>query len=460
MKPFRKTLAMLLVSLSLESYAGAVAFEPTIGFETAHVDNLDLENRGGRSDFVSQINPEFILEIASTRVNANADYKLQNLFYHSNTDLNTTFHQFNADTTIHIIPTKFRLRSVASYDQQTISFDNPTGSNNLTGANNTTDRTVFGIEPVWITNITESLVAEMSTGYYRTGSLIDSNSTNYGINIYPFSNKTPLNWRLAIQQRAIGYDNDQERDIGHATASFDFPLTNLLSAVAEIGYETNDTDDGLTTETDNGFLYSAGFRWFPQGNATISLNYEDHWYGDFLSADIAYQKNRFAFTLTYDQEVTTQQDQDISNLTAAPGSVTSPVQTSSTDTFLQKTFSTTATYTYGRGKIALEGRFDDRETENSGSIVARPPEELTEINLDWEHDLTRRHTLSVSLFQRDRDVGSGRSDEDSIATVTFGYELNASLSGTFYLSSNHRNSNLPSSEYESTIIGASIHAKF
>ena len=128
MKHCGKTLALTLLALSSESYSETVKFEPALGLETAYVDNLDLENRGGRSDFVSQINPEFILEIASNRIDANADYRLQNLFYHSNTDLNTSFHQLNADTTIHIIPTKFRLQSVASYDQQTISFDNPTGS--------------------------------------------------------------------------------------------------------------------------------------------------------------------------------------------------------------------------------------------------------------------------------------------------------------------------------------------
>jgi len=460
MKFHRKTLALTLLTLSLDSHSKAVEFEPAIGFETAYVDNIDLENRGGRSDYVSQINPEFTLEIASTRVAANADYRLQNLFYHSNTDLNTAFHQFNADTTIHIIPDKFRLESVASYDQQIISFDNPTGTNNLTGADTTTDRTVFGIEPIWLTNITDRLVAELSTGYYRTGSLVDSYSTNYAIDIYPLSNKTPLNWRFAIQQRNIHYDNDQTRDIGQATASFNFPLNNLLSAVAEIGYETSDVDDGLTTEADNGSFFSTGVRWFPQGKVTISLNYENHYYGDFLSADVAYQKNRFAFALTYDQEVTSQQDQDISNLTATPGSVNSPVQTNSTDTFLQKTFSSTTTYTYRRGKLALGARFDDRETENTNSLAARPPEELTEITADWEHNLTRRHTLSLSLFQRNRDVRGGRSDKDSVATASFAYELNTSLSGTFYLSSNRRNSDLASAEYESTIIGASINAKF
>ncbi len=460
MKHCGKTLALTLLALSSESYSETVKFEPALGLETAYVDNLDLEKRGGRSDFVSQINPEFILEIASNRIDANADYRLQNLFYHSNTDLNTSFHQLNADTTIHIIPTKFRLQSVASYDQQTISFDNPTGSNNLTGADNTTDRTVFGVEPVWVTNVTDRLIAEISAGHYLTGDQIDSDSTNYAIDIYPFLNKSPLNWRLTVQQRYIRYDNDQERDVGRTVASFDFPLTNLLSAVAEIGYETNDTDDGLTTETDNGFLYSAGFRWFPQGNVTISLNYEDHWYGDFLSADVAYEKNRFAFTFTYDQEVTSQQDQDISNLTAAPGNVTSPVQTNSTDTFLQKTLAVTARYTYGRGKLTLEGRQDDRETENIRSLVTRPQEELMEVNLDWEHNLTRRHTLTLSFFQRDREVRDGRSNKDYIATVTLAYQLNSALKGTFYLNSNQRNSDLTSAEYESTIIGASIHAKF
>lgn len=460
MKPHRKIFALTMLALSLESHAETVAFEPSIGFETAYVDNIDLEKRGGRSDFVSQINPEFILEIASSRINANADYRLQNLFYHSNTELNKAFHQFDADTTIHIIPSKFRLRSIVSYDQQTISFDNPTGSSNLTGTDNTTDRSVFGIEPVWITNITDGLVAEVSAGYYLTGDQIDSDSTNFTVNIFPFPKKGLLDWRLAIEQRSIRYDNDQARDIGRSSASFNFPLTNLLSAVAELGYETNDTDDGLTTETDKGAFFSAGIRWFPRGTMTLSLNYEDHWYGDFLSANIAYQKNRLAFTLTYDQEITTQQEQDISNLTAAPGNVTSPVQTNSTDTFLQKTLAATARYTYGRGKLTLEGRQDDRETENIRSLVTRPQEELTEVNLDWEHDLTRRHTLTLSLFQRDREVRGGRSNKDYIATVTLAYQLNSAFKGTFYINSNQRNSDLTSAEYESTIIGASIHAKF
>jgi hypothetical protein len=460
MKHPRKTLALTLLALSPESYSETVEFKPALGFETAYVDNLDLENTGGRSDLVSQINPEFGLEIASSRVEADIDYRLQNLFYHSETDLNAAFHQFNADATINIIPTKFHLRSVASYDQQTISFDNPTGSNNLTGADNTTDRTVLGVEPVWVTNINDGLIAKISTGYYMTGAVIDSDSTNYIVDIYPFSNKTPLNWRVAIQQRNIRYDNDQKRDIGRTAASFDFPLTNLLSAVAEVGYETNDIDDGLTTETDNGFLYSAGFRWFPQGNVSISLNYEDHWYGDFLSADVAYQKNRLAFSFTYDQEVTSQQDQDISNLTVAPGTVSSPVQTNSTDTFLQKTFTATARYTYGRGILTLEGRQDDRETENTRSLVARPQEELTEINLDWDHDLTRRHSLSLILSHNDRKVSGSSSNKDFRASITLAYQLNTSLSGTFYLSSNQRKSDLTSAEYESTIIGASIHAKF
>ena len=453
-------LALLLLVPSQQAQSSSWELTPQVGFDNAYINNLNLDSSAEQNDLVTQVNPEFSLKIGSPRINANVDYRLQNLFYHSNSEFDKSFHQLNSDATFNLIPNTFRVRSVATYDQQVISFDSPTGSSNLTGSDNTTDRALLGIEPVWTTQITRNLGAEISNGYYFSSDQIDSDSINYSVNLFPLRNKSPLNWRVSILQRYTDYDNGQQRDVSRATTFLSLPITGLLSTTSEIGYEANQTDDGFTTDKENGSFFSVGLRWLPKGELELNLNFEDHYYGDFISTDIHYKKNRLAFALTYDQEVTTDRDEDIRNITGTPGNPTSPTQTSSTDSFLQKTIATTTTYSYERGKIVFLARFDDRETENQLSFTARPQEELVEYRIDWHHLLTRRSTLTFGIFQRSREVTGGRDDKDLVVSAALEYKINATISGNFYLNNNQRDSNDSSEEYRSTTIGLALNVFF
>ncbi|RLA11498.1 MAG: hypothetical protein DRQ52_09520, partial [Gammaproteobacteria bacterium] len=118
MKSFRLLLGCYLLSLAFGVQSAAVNFVPQVEFEVDYVDNIDLAKSGGRDDLVAQINPEFLLEVASSRIEVQADYRLQNLVYTSYSDLNETYQQFHGNAAVDIIPSKLKLNSIASYDQQ------------------------------------------------------------------------------------------------------------------------------------------------------------------------------------------------------------------------------------------------------------------------------------------------------------------------------------------------------
>ena len=463
MKSFRLLLGCYLLSLAFGVQSAAVNFVPQVEFEVDYVDNIDLAKSGGRDDLVAQINPEFLLEVASSRIEVQADYRLQNLVYTSYSDLNETYQQFHGNAAVDIIPSKLKLNSIASYDQQIISFDRPTGTDNLTGADNTTNRGILGLSPVWTTNVTDRLIAEVSAGYYRVTDETDSDSYNYGITIYPFANKSPLDWRITGNLRDVDYDNHQARDSSRGAVSFAYPLTNSLSAVSEIGYESDEFDNVLFTRSDSGSIFIAGLTWLRKGEVTINLNYENHYYGNFGSGSVYFKRSRMAYKLSYTEDVTTDLDQDIGNLTGGGDSIPSPVEGDSTGIFLQKTFQASATYFYERGSIDLGARLDKRRNGTNLFIPGRlinPDEDFLELNANWSHQLTLRHVLTMGILKRDRDVSRGSHDKDYIFNTALDYQINPMLSGKFFYTSNQRNSNFRNSEYDSSIVGASINVLF
>ena len=203
--------------------------------------------------------------------------------------------------------------------------------------------------------------------------------------------------------------------------------------VSEIGYETDGTINDFSSQKEKDPFFSIGIRWQPKGVLDLNLNYEDHYYGDFISASAIFDKNHLLVSLIYDQEVTTDRDEDIRNITATPGTPSAPTQNDASETFLQKTTTGTAVYSYDRGKITIEARLDERITEDQISLGSRPNEEISEVRIAWDHQLTRRHNLLLGFKQRNRNVSNTRKDYESYVSLRINYEVNSTLSGGFYV---------------------------
>lgn len=458
--PLVRTIVSVMLFLTcLCANSRALDFSHEIELGTAYIDNIDLTDQNSRSGFVSQLNPQIGIIINSHRIQGTVNYELQNVMYHDDSQSDKSYHQFDAQVTTSLIPNSLHVNTIANYNQQTISFDNPSGNSNLTGTDNISDRATFGLQPTWLTRLPKGLTAELSGSYYLTSTQIDSTSIYHSLVISPLHNKTPLDWQFSVQQNQVKFDNNQERLTNIFGANFSYPVAQFLSMTSRIGYEEDKTDNQSATLKNSDAFFSIGLRWFPKGVLNLSLNYEDHYYGDFLSINASYQKQRFLFTLSYDQEITTDREQDLRNIGSTTNTPIAPTENDSSDIFLQETTAATVDYSYPRGTITIQARYDQQTTESDFALLQLTDEDITEFQVSWDHQLTRRYSIVNRLRQRDRDVSGGRQNQDLYLSSRLNYEVNPSVSASLYINKNHRKSNVANDEYRSTITGFEINIR-
>ena len=153
--PMNASLAILVLMLGASASNVAVAqqwnIEPFIELIATYTDNVFLAQDGlEESDYVGQINPGIVIEKDEGRFTTDLRYRMQSVFFESDSDLNAIYHQLNATATLDVAAEKFFIDADAAIDQSVVDPRRPIPSSNVVATQNLGDVFVANINPYFI----------------------------------------------------------------------------------------------------------------------------------------------------------------------------------------------------------------------------------------------------------------------------------------------------------------------
>ena len=206
---YRQAIAVLLVIFSLLCCSAAVAaknwsINPGIQFGETYTDNVAPgSGESDESDFITQINPVLKAELNGNRIQANLNYRMQNLFYKRNNDENDTFHQFLARASAEVLPEHFFVDASSSQTQRIIFTNGVRVRNNYNITGNRTNQFTASIRPSWYQPIGSFAEALLNYGHgivkYSEASAADSSLDSASLAIYSLPREQRLSWNIIAQ---------------------------------------------------------------------------------------------------------------------------------------------------------------------------------------------------------------------------------------------------------------------
>lgn len=285
---------------------------PHLSLLETYTDNVVLATQGNeKSDFISQINPGISLIGTGARLKVNADYTMQNLFYANENGLSRTVHQLSSGANATLIKNFFFLDSTASISQQNISLLGPQTSNNENITNNRTNVKTYSISPYVRHNFSNfaSTQARYTHNAVYTGVAGQSGNQSDKILLSLTSGSAfkTLGWGLNYNRQKIGGLNGSgvnEQYIGDLR----YQVSSKLSLTGTSGYQKFSfvSIDGKST---GGPSWTAGFVWTPSQRTNIVANMGQSFFGTTYTLNASHRTRLSAWSLNYNQSVTTTRDQ-------------------------------------------------------------------------------------------------------------------------------------------------------
>lgn len=312
---FRILITSVLLGPTCAVQAANWAFTPYVTLGEIYTDNVTLAPEGQeQEDFITLINPGFLLTREQGRVRANIAYQMQNLFYAKESDFNETHHQLDALGVAEIAPEHLYIDATTSISQQVIDPQQVAATENRSVTGNRTDVTTASISPYirhdfgtstqglaryryGIVDFDESEVGNQADDATLNGGLIALGSNPEG---------RRFGWLAAYNNEQVHYDNiDASDTFQKAGLRLDFGLTSKLGLVAIGGYEDNKFERSTTTFDPDSSFWSAGFTLDPTSHDRIQALYGERFFGNTYLFSWEHRARRFATQVNYSEDVRT-----------------------------------------------------------------------------------------------------------------------------------------------------------
>lgn len=304
---------------------------PRLTLVETYTDNVTLATQGNeKSDFITQISPGVSLTGTGARLKVNANYTMQNIFYANESNGNRIAQQLNAGANAELIKNFFFLDSTANIGQQNISLLGPLTTNNENITNNRTNVKTYSISPYIrhdFSNFASSQARYTHNAVY-TGVEGQSGSQSDRIlfSLTSGSAFRTLSWGLQYSNQKISGlgtsgGNEQYRGNLRYRVSSKFSLTGT-SGYQKFSYIS-------TTGKSAGSFWTAGFVWTPSARTNITANTGKAFFGTTYTLSASHRTRRSAWSLNYNQNITTSRDQFLATAAIDTASFLNQLWTSS-----------------------------------------------------------------------------------------------------------------------------------
>jgi len=238
-------------------------------------DNIDLE-ASGKSDLVMEVSPSISVSREARRLSVNLDYRLQNLVYQDNSDLNTSNHQLSAGLNSEVLLDTLFVDFNSSFSQQLTDRRASGSSDGISGSGNLSDVFSYSISPYWQQHLGDIADFELRYTYDMvssdsSGGDSDSNGISFDIENGPATGR--INWNVDYDTQQIRYDDGGKSDTESADARVGYQLTRRLNTFVSGSYENNDFSGSRGSSQPDDSTAGAGFTWTPSQDFSLTTLY-------------------------------------------------------------------------------------------------------------------------------------------------------------------------------------------
>jgi len=391
---------------------------PGISLSETWSDNV-APNSGGydKSDFVTQTIPQLRATLDGRRVQADLDYRLQNIQYARN-NRNSTYQQYLARAGAEVLPEHFFMDAASSLTQRNINTNAVRVNNNYTITDNRTNQLTASVRPSWYqalgANAEALLDYEHGIVNYDDskveGTASDSSLDSASLVMNSLSEQRRLSWKVKGQVAHINYDDNAFDDLTfrHTGLLLGYRVLPHLSPLALVGYEDNDFGNNFGSTDPRGAIWALGFRWQPNTRNELEALAGHRFFGNTYRVNWRQRGRYLTSELSYTEELegeTTSALQGVSLMENAGAYPLSSLGVTG-DVYLSKTLRATARYRKSKTTLTVTPFYTKREYDSSSQ-----DESDTGIYGAWGWDFAPNTTLNVNLQWDKTDAASGDQNQ-------------------------------------------------
>ncbi len=414
--------------------------------------NINLAADGEEeASWVTEVAPAVHYQATGSRTDLYLDYRLQSLFYSSDSDRNNTYQQGRLEASRKLVEEWLSIGVTGSISQLQDLTSGQSGYDNISGGKRT-DVKRFGAEPV-LRHSFGTLVdveSRLRRDWVRySGDLSNSRNDSFLLRAASGERLRRLRWGASYRSyrslRSTSYDISTRS----ALATTGYSATRKLDLVAEVGYEYRDSEGSDAQRFNNGSYWGGGLGWRPSRrfSATLlgggrykraSLSLQPtantyarvNWYdrtvgsnpGTSWTADVAINRRHASYRIGYFEEVTTYQQMELlgncwdqeTNTYSFECSTddgtfwefTGEVYVLTDEEFLRKRGWATIALQGRRNSIALSTYREDRTY-----LLSENDETRYGGTASWRLSLGRRSDLTTQIYARIGEYSDSTLDE-------------------------------------------------
>ena len=500
-----RTAAIIILTCPVYSVAADWKIVPRLNLIETYTDNVTLAVRGSeKSDFITQINPGISLIGTGARLKVNANYTMQNLFYANGSDSNRTVHQLRAGENAELIKNFLFLDSNANISQQNISLLGPLATTNENITNNRTTIKTYSISPYIRHNFSNFASTQArythNAVYTDVGGLSSSQSDSILLSLTSGTAFRTLGWGLNYNKQRIGglgTSGENERYTGNLR----YRVSSKFSLTGTGGYQKF----SYTSITGNsaGSFWTTGFAWTPSDRTNIAANTGKAFFGTTYMLRASHRTRRSAWSLNYNQNITTTRDQFVipatidtanfldqlwtSNIpdpvmrqqtidafirdNGLSASIFDPINVLTNQFFLQKRLQASVALSGTRSTLVLSMFHMLREAQTQGdansallganNFTLNNNTKQIGGNALWSWKISPRTNANIgAIYIKSNILGTGQEDETKTFRVGLTRQIRSKLNGAVNFRHTERTSNQIGSEYRENAIVASLLMSF
>lgn len=285
-------------------------FAPSVQLTETYTDNVNYASgAAARSAWVTEAAPGFALSNHGRRFLFDMNYRLRYFNRSGSTgdDADRTQSQLGANLYAELLADLLYFDGNASISQHAVSQFGPLPTDSDFGSDNHAEVRTYRASPYLKHRF--GATADMQLRYMidsvdtgRPG-LDNTDGQSLAFDLASGSNFSTFGWTLKAYHQVVDNDLMPEQSTSTASLGLRYPFGRTFALTATAGYDKYDYQ-ALGGET-GGRAWSAGFTWAPSSRTRVDASLGRRYYGDSYYLAASYRTRRTAWTVNYDDAVTT-----------------------------------------------------------------------------------------------------------------------------------------------------------
>jgi uncharacterized protein (PEP-CTERM system associated) len=472
-----------VVGLGVVPAAGAAdwTIRPTIEVAETYNSNVTLAPKGAEiEDYITQVRPGLSVRGKGSRLELNADYNPELLFYADESDRNRVLQQGGGRGRAELLEQHLFLDASAAVDQSDVGFNTPTDQNRIADNGRLVTVQVFDVSPSYRHHLGSIANAELR---YRhnivnvdSAQVGDTSSNEGSFTLTSGRYFDSISWKALARTRVTDRDAAQAQTSGSTIRNslgkidLQYALNNTLSLLVGGGYEK--FSDPTLREQPEGPIWEGGFLYRPQSTTSIRATYGRRFEHGNAAVEAEFGLSpRTTFLVNYAQTITTSQgiladslsrlevdnnSQIVDSNTGLPFRSRDPAQGLVDGGFRQKQLSATLRAIRGRNTFVVTALRDQRIFNTvTGDTTSHA------LTASWSRSISRLISMQLSLSLRDNDARGVNNDNSSYtARGTFSYRLGETLVASLSVERSEVNGNLPANDVKENLVTLRLRKEF